>query len=79
MSPAIDGFERLCLAIVIQAIKDYRQGRPKDIQKWLLTDGFLFVDTLDLPISEDKWRNYINAGCPVDLVQNADNEANNES
>jgi len=76
MKPAeIDGFGRLCLAIVIQAIRDYRQGRSATLKEWLLSDGFFIVDSLNVPIRIDKWRNYIEAGCPVDLVQNADNEA----
>lgn len=72
----LDGFERLCLAVVIQAIKDYRQSRSTVLRAWLEIDGFFIVDSLNVPIREDWWRNYIDAGCPVDLVQNADNEAN---
>lgn len=63
----LDGLKRLHLAIVLQAISDFRQ-KPDDLylQKWLLVDGLHILEAYEQPISPDGWREFVNAGCPFE-------------
>lgn len=61
------GFTRLCLAIVLRAMTDFRDNPDdKNLQEWLLEDGFLIMQICEQPIPERVWREYVRAGCPGD-------------
>jgi hypothetical protein len=56
---------RLCLAIVIQAMKDVqRQPGDENLIAWLLKDGFFILEVCEIQISWEKWRAFVLAGCP---------------
>jgi hypothetical protein len=67
--------KRLWLAVVIQAVTDYkeltRKGRIRagswrelDLKEWLLGSALFILESYDIPILPEDWTRYIEDGCP---------------
>lgn len=59
-----DGLKRLHLAILLQAIADYRQKPHPYLKNWLLTDGLYILEAYDQPVDQDAWLHLVGGGFP---------------
>jgi hypothetical protein len=62
----MDPYDRIALAIVLQAMKDASRESDETLTVWLLTDGLFTLEAFGIPVSVDKWRAFVLAGCPGD-------------
>lgn len=60
------GCRRLNLAILVQAILDYRQD--KSLRSWLLSEGHtLLTANSDIPMRPEIWAKMVDEGFPVNF------------
>jgi hypothetical protein len=63
------GCKRLNLAILIQAILDYRYNKNAELKAWLLTDGFaLLTANSNATVPPAQWAAMVNEGFQLERV-----------
>ena len=62
-------FERVAVAAVILAIRDFREN-PKNhhLRSWLMTIGFNWASTI-CRVDEAFWMPWVDQGCPVNNTE----------
>ncbi len=66
--PFAEGSVRLCLAIVIQAIKDAQDGEL-EAKDWLKTTGVIWLENMGLELDPERFEVWLVAGCPGNFTQ----------
>ena len=69
-----DGYRRLIIAVVYQAILDYRDANHQSsmavkahAKHWLLTEAPDWLETIGIPIDLGWWNNWIGHSCKKSL------------
>jgi hypothetical protein len=68
-------FERVAIAVIIQAIRDARGGGKlgSQAQSWLCRDGYQWLGALEFDIDPRWWLDWVDAGCPAAETNEEDN------
>ena len=62
------GLFRLHLAVVLQAIRDFRANPQEQVCKsWLLEDGFFILESYEQPVVLEDWQRFVESGCDGDF------------